>query len=545
MWESMLNMMNESVVSLGKAQRAAMLAMTRSMELSTNTYARMWGAAPKEVFDTDPHADRRFDDKAWQENITSDVMRQTYLITARWMEDVAEAMDVLDPHMHHQVKFFTKQIADAISPSNNPLLNPTVVQETVRTGGANLVNGMQHLMTDISNGRVAQVPENSFEVGKDLAITPGKVVYRSPLIEVMQYTPTTEKVHPIPVLMVPPWINKYYVMDMAPENSMYKYLVDKGMTVFTISWKNPDKSILDLEWDDYVDQGVLDALRVVQEITGAKKVNAVGYCLGGLVLQVTLAYLAALGKDDVINTATFFTVHQDFTDVGDVAVFIDEGQVQFLEWLMDSSGGYLDGKNMAFTFNMLRANDLFWRFVINNYMMGKEPHPFGLLYWNADGTRIPGKVHKYLIREFFLKDKLKDPDGLQVRGVGIDLGKITTPSYAVTAIKDHIVPWKGAYSIRRLMGGPVRFVLSEGGHIAGVISSPSKKRQRAHWINDEADTADPEEWLQGAEKTVKSWWTDWVPWMKRKSGRKTLPPSMGNETYPPIMDAPGTYVLEK
>ena len=331
-------------------------------------------------------------------------------------------------------------------------------------------------------------------------------------------------------------------MDMRPENSMYKYLVDAGFTLFTISWKNPDKSVLDLEWDDYVDLGPLDALRVIKEITGAEQVNMLGYCLGGIIQQVTLAYMAATG-DETINSATYFATHQDFSNAGDVTVFISEPEVQFLDWLMSASGGYLDGRNMAATFNMLRANDLLWNYVVHNYLLGKQPPAFDLLYWNSDGTRIPGRVHSFLVREFFLKNKLKEPNGIKVKGVGVDLGRITTPTYTVAATGDHIVPWEGTFLMRELLSGPVRFILTTGGHIAGIINPPAKKR-REYWTND-TETTDPEDWLQGATKHQGSWWVDWVPWLEEHSGKKATPPSMGNDEFPVIMDAPGTYVLEK
>ena len=549
MFSSFFDLMNQSVSTMTKTQQATLEAWTRSLELTKNMYAGFWGSPVKET----PlgQDDSRFSDEAWRKNRTASFMKQSYLITSKWMEDTANALEILDPKTQTQVKFWTKQMADALSPANYPLTNPEVVRETVQTGGANLVQGMQNFMHDLAAGRITQVPDDAFVVGKDLACTPGKVVYRSPLMEILQYTPTTEKVHAVPMLMIAPWVNKYYVMDMAPDNSLYKYLVDNGFTVFTISWKNPDESILDLEWDDYVQQGPLEALKVIQEITGAKKINLVGYCLGGIVSQVALAYLAAKGEDSLVNTATFFATHQDYSCVGDITVFIDENWVKFLDWLMAASGGYLDSKNMGATFNMLRANDLLWRYVVSNYLLGQQPPAFALLYWNNDGTRVPGKVHSFLLREFFLHNKLQRPGALEVLGVGIDLSKVKTPTYAVTAAADHIVPWQGAYKIRELMGGPVRFILTEGGHIAGVVNPPPgstlphPKKKRAHWVNDETSTTDPEEWLKGATKVVESWWTDWVPWLKKQSGRKINPPAMGSKTYPPLMDAPGQYVLEK
>jgi polyhydroxyalkanoate synthase len=542
MWEPMFDWMSKSVSTGVKLQGAAMQAWAQSFALSQNMIAGMWGGKPAEI--SLGQNDPRFRDPAWRENMGASFLRQSYLIASNWMEDAAEAMDVLDPKARLTVQFWTRQAADAISPANNPFTNPVVLQETVRTGGANLFKGMQNLTRDLEAGRITQVPEDAFEVGVDLACTPGKVVYRSPLMEIIQYAPATEKVRAVPMLMVPPWINKYYVMDMAPDNSLYKYLVDAGFTVFTISWKNPDESILGLDFDDYVRQGPLAALEVVREITGSEVVNLVGYCLGGIVSQVALGYLAAKGEADQVNTATFFTTHQDYSCVGDIGVFIDENWVKFLEWMMESSGGYLDGRNMATTFNMLRANDLLWRYVVSNYLLGEDPPAFALLYWNNDGTRVPGKVHSTLLRELFLHNKLQEPGALEVMGTGIDLGKVETPTYSVAAKSDHIVPWQGAYKIRELMGGPVRFVLTEGGHIAGVVNPPTPEKKRGYFLNDEA-AADPEAWLGGAEKVLDSWWTDWVPWLDGQSGKRIDPPQMGSEANPAIMDAPGQYVMEK
>jgi polyhydroxyalkanoate synthase len=548
-WEKTLEMADAWATGASKAQEATMTAATRHLTLMANTYARMWGRPAEDAVP----ADRRFRDDVWDENLAFDALKQIYLITAQWMVDMADGLENLNPDLHKRVRFWTQQYVDAASPSNFPATNPEVLQEMVRTGGGNLAQGMQNLLADLQKGRVSMVPDGAFELGKDLAVTPGKVVYRNPLIELIQYEPSTEQVREIPLLSIPPWINKYYVMDMRPQNSMYKYLVDAGFTLFTISWKNPDESVLDLEWADYMEMGIVEALRVIKAITGAEKVNTSGYCLGGIVEQVTLAYLAALGTKVAdpeglpeVNAASFFTTHQDFTDIGDIEVFLSEPEVQFLEWLMDASGGYLDGRNMAATFNMLRANDLLWHYVVHNYMLGKEPPAFDLLYWNSDGTRVPAKVHSFLLRELFLADKLKEPDAIQIRGVGIDTRRITIPAYVVAGERDHIVPWRGASKIRQLMGGPVRFVLAESGHIAGIINHPAKKK-RGYWLNEseDAQTLDPDAWLAGADKYQGSWWVDWIPWLEGYAGKLVEPPPMGSDDYPPIMDAPGTYVLER
>ncbi len=331
-------------------------------------------------------------------------------------------------------------------------------------------------------------------------MTPGKIVYRNKLIELLQYTPTTPQVRAVPMLMIPPWVNKYYVMDLSPHNSLFRHLVDAGFTVFAISWKNPDSSYRDMAWDDYVTLGPLAALQVIKSITAAARVNTVGYCLGGIIQQVTLAYLAATG-DASVNTATYFATHQDYDEVGDIAVFISDPEVRFLEFLMSASGGYLDGRNMAATFSAMRANDLLWHYWINNYLLGKEPPAFDLLYWNSDGTRAPETVHSYLLRNFFLEKKISQPGALVVKGAGIDTRRITAPTYAVAAIEDHIVPWRGMFKIHEMQTGPIKFVLGESGHIAGIINPPGPKK-RGYWTND-AQTRDPAAWLRTRDQAPR------------------------------------------
>jgi polyhydroxyalkanoate synthase len=547
-WDRTLELANGWMRGVSQAQEATLTAATRHLQLVANTQARMWGADASDVMP----ADRRFGDRSWSENLAFDVLKQLYLITGQWLVDMTEGVEAMDPDLHKRAKFWTQQVVDAASPSNFAATNPEVWQEIVRTGGGNLLQGFQNLVSDLQNGRISMVPDGAFQVGKDLAVTPGKVVHRNALIELIQYTPTTKKVREIPILVVPPWINKYYVMDLRPQNSMFQYLVDAGFTLFTISWKNPDESVLNLEWADYMEMGVIEAMRVVQAITGSEKVNTVGYCLGGIIEQVTLAYLAAQGDSTeaqgvpAVNSATFFATHQDFGDVGDLGVFLSAPQVRLLELLMAASGGYLDGRNMAATFNTLRANDLLWHYVVHNYLLGQTPPAFDLLYWNSDGTRVPAKVHSFLLREMFLENKLQEPDAIKIQGVGIDAGRVTIPAYAVAGESDHIVPWRGASKIRQIMGGPVRFVLAESGHIAGIINHPAQKK-RGYWVNNTrtAKGLDPDEWLAGATKHEGSWWLDWVPWLKKQSGKLAAPPPMGGEAYPPLGDAPGTYVLER
>lgn len=534
----MFNLIEETMAMAKQIQDAGFQAMANNMELAATTAAKMWGLPAEEVVP----ADRRFKNDAWRDNLAADTLKQSYLIYSQWLLDLVDTLEDVDPDLYKRNKFWVQQYLDSMSPTNYAATNPVVWQEIARTGGANLVKGMENFVNDMQEGRISQVRKGAFEVGVDLAITPGKVIYRNKLIELIQYTPTTDKVSEIPILIVPPWINKYYVMDMQPHNSLYKYLVDAGFTVFTISWKNPDQSTVDLEWDDYMDLGPLEAINIVKEVTGVDKLNLVGYCLGGIISQVTLAYLMAVG-DESVNSVTYLTTHQDFKQAGDIVVFISKPDVMFLEWLMEASGGYLDGRNMAATFNMLRANDLLWSYVVSNYLLGKEPPAFDLLYWNSDGTRVPGRVHSFLLREFFLENKLMQRNGVRVKDTPIDVSRIATPTYVVTAMRDHIVPWQGAFLVRELQSGPVRFVLSGGGHIAGIINPPADKK-RAYWINEDK-TSDPDQWLESATKYDGSWWVDWVPWLKDLSGKEVKSPPMGSDTYSVIMDAPGTYVLEQ
>jgi polyhydroxyalkanoate synthase len=385
------------------------------------------------------------------------------------------------------------------------------------------------------------VDTDAFEVGRDLAITPGKVVYRNELMELIQYTPTTPEVHQMPLLMVPHWINKFYIMDMRPDNSMVKYLVDSGITLFMISWKNPDASMRDLGFEDYMRLGPLAALDVVKDITGESKVNMGGYCIGGTLLSITLAYLRAIG-DDSVNAATFIVSLQDFEEVGDLAVFIDEGQLLLLDQQM-AQQGYLEGTQMSWAFNLLRSNDLIWNYVVNNYMLGKQPPAFDLLYWNADTTRMPHKMHSYYLKNMYLENNLVKPGALEMLGVPIDLGMIDQDVFAVATVADHIVPWQSAFKIKRHVSGDVRFVLGSSGHVAGGINPPGGKRVRPCWINP-SPTIDPDEWFAGAENVEDSWWVEWSRWLDERSGERVAPREPGSGEYPPLDDAPGTYVLE-
>jgi polyhydroxyalkanoate synthase len=510
-------------------------------QLMAATALKFWGHEQNvEPVITPGKGDKRFNVPDWQLNPMFDALKQSYLLAATTLLKTASDVEGLDEKQQRKLVFYLRQFLDAISPTNYAFTNPQVIHETVLTGGRNLVTGIEHLLRDVKAGQIKMTDTEAFAPGRNLALTPGQVVYRNKLIELIQYAPTTEKVYATPLLFIPPWINKYYILDMQPQNSQIKFLLDSGFTLFVISWKNPDASMEDTTFEDYLDLGPLSALGVIKDITGSAKVNAVGYCIGGTLLSMVMSYLAAK-KDRTINSATFFVALQDFAEVGDTGVFIDEPQVEYIETQM-MERGYLDSRSMSTMFNMLRANDLIWSNVVNNYLLGKEPPAFDLLYWNADGTRMARAAHSFYLRNTYLENNLIKPGKIVLKGVPIDLGKIHQDVYAVGTEQDHIVPWKSAWRITQLTGGKVRFILGGSGHIAGIINPPSKGRD--YWTNDKlVKTAD--EWLAGATQHKGSWWTDWREWLQQRSGEQVAPPSMGSAAHPPITAAPGTYVLEK
>jgi len=484
--------------------------------------------------------DKRFSDPGWQQNPLFDALKQSYLLAATTLLKSAAETQGLDEHQQRKLVFYLRQFLDAISPSNVVFTNPQVIHETVQSGGQNLAKGMEHLLRDIKAGQMKMTDTEAFAPGRNLALTPGQVVYRNKLIELIQYAPTTEKVYAIPLLFIPPWINKYYILDMQPKNSLIKFLVDNGFSVFVISWKNPDASMEGMSFEDYLDLGPLAAFDVIKEITSSPRVNPVGYCIGGTLLSMTLPYLAAK-KDETVNCATFFVSLQDFSEVGDTSVFIDEPQVTYIEGQM-MERGYLESRSMATMFNMMRANDLIWSNVVNNYLLGKEPPAFDLLYWNDDGTRMASKAHSFYLRNTYLENNLIKPNKIVLKGVPIDLGKIQQDIYAVGTQQDHIVPWQSAWRITRLVRGKARFALGGSGHIAGIINPPSKGR--GYWMNDKP-VKSADQWFESAEHHDGSWWTDWLEWLKPRSGEQVTPPALGSAAHPPITPAPGTYVLEK
>ena len=513
---------------------------TKSSRLWTNATLKFWGVPAAEPVAQPEAGDRRFSAPDWQRNVAFDAIKQGYLLSATTMLKAAADIQGLDRASQRKLQFYVRQFLDAISPTNSLFTNPQVIHETIESGGQNLVSGMEHLLRDVQAGTIKMTDTEAFQPGRNLALTPGQVVQRNKLIELIQYAPSTETVHSVPLLFIPPWINKYYILDMQPQNSLIKFMVDQGFSVFVISWKNPDASMEDTTFEDYLELGPLAAFDAIKDITGSKKVTPVGYCIGGTLLSMALPYLAAKG-DKSVDAATFLVALQDFSEVGDTAVFIDEPQVSYVEQQM-LERGYLDSRHMATMFNMLRANDLIWSNVVNNYLLGKEPPAFDLLYWNNDGTRMARAAHSFYLRHTYLNNDLIKPNEVSLKGVPIDLGQIRQDIYAVGTEQDHIVPWRSAWRITQLAHGKSRFVVGGSGHIAGVINPPAKGR--GYWMNpSRASSAD--DWLAGATHQSGSWWTDWVEWLRLRSGERVAPPSVGNRAHPPLAPAPGSYVLEK
>jgi len=487
--------------------------------------------------------DNRFRHEDWENHFLFDYLKQSYLIAARHIHQAVSKVEHLPPDARKKVDFFTRQYINALSPSNFALTNPEVVRETLSSGGENLLRGLNNLLADIERGdgqlQISMTDAKAFKMGKNIATTPGKVVYQNDLMQLIQYQPSTKKVYKRPLLIIPPWINKYYILDLRESNSFIKWAVDQGHTVFVISWVNPGREYAGKTFEDYLHQGPNDALDAIEKATGEKQVNIIGYCLGGTLLGAALGVMAAK-KDKRAASATFFVSLLDFSIPGELGVFIDEKQVENLERRMKQRG-YLEGSEMAGTFNMLRSNDLIWSFVVNNYLMGKDPFPFDLLYWNSDSTRMPASMHSFYLRNMYLANKLKDPGGISLDGVPIDIRKIKVPAYFISTAEDHIAPWKSVYKGARVLSGPVRFVLGGSGHIAGIVNPPAANKY-CYWTN-EASPEDADEWLGTAARHEGSWWMDWQNWMDRNNGGvKVAARVPGDGKLQVIEDAPGTYV---
>ncbi len=511
------------------------------MSLWQSTARRMMGMDTTPVIQADP-ADRRFKDDAWRDSEVFDFIKQSYLLSARFVQDVVSHVDGLDERTAQKVDFYARQFIDAMSPSNFLLTNPEVLRRTAETGGENLLRGLNNLLADLESGRgklrIKMTDMDAFRIGENIAVSPGKVVFQNDLIQLIQYAPTTEKVLRRPLLVIPPWINKFYILDLRPKNSLVRWAVSQGHTVFMVSWVNPDARLAEKDFEDYMREGILEALEAIERATGESAINAIGYCLGGTLLGATLAWMAA-HSDDRIKSATFFVSLLDFRESGELNVFIDEEQLKMLEERM-SRRGYLEGSEMATTFNMLRANDLIWSFVVNNYLLGKDPFPFDLLYWNADSTRMPARMHSFYLRNMYQENRLVQPGGIVLEGTPIDLSKVRIPAYFISTREDHIAPWRATYRGAHLLSGRNRFVLAASGHIAGVVNPPEGSKYN-HWINEDLPQA-PEDWLAGASEMAGSWWPDWHRWVSNHDKRMVPAREPGSGKLKPIEDAPGSYV---
>ena len=511
------------------------------MKLWQHAADRMLGKKTEPVA-TPEKGDRRFKSKEWEENEVFDIIRQSYLITSRWLMKTMSNIENLSEEDALKVRFHTQQLADALSPSNFLMTNPEVIRETVESGGQNLIRGMRNLQRDLAAGdgklKITMADQNAYEIGKNIATTPGKVIYQNDVMQLLQYEPTTSMVFRRPLLIIPPWINKYYILDLQPENSFVRWAVDKGYTVFLVSWANPDEKSGEKTMEDYLREGILQPLDAIERATGEREVTAIGYCIGGTLLSAVLALMATKG-DDRIKATTFFATQVDFSEGGDLRVFIDEQQLDALDEKMKEKG-YLEGDQMYSAFNLLRANDLIWTFYVDNYLLGKAPMQFDLLYWNSDTTRMPRKLHMFYLREMYLKNNLAKPNGITLGGVPIDLGKVTVPIYLQSSKEDHIAPYNSVFKAKSLFSGPVRFMLAGSGHIAGVINPPNAHKYN-YWMN-EAQPTDLDDWIAGAEYHPGSWWGDWHSWLQQYSGELVEARVPGSGALPVIEDAPGSYV---
>ncbi|MDG2241983.1 MAG: class I poly(R)-hydroxyalkanoic acid synthase [Rhodospirillaceae bacterium] len=512
------------------------------MALWRNTTLKMLGEESGDPVIEPEKGDRRFKDNHWQENEAFDFIKQSYLLAARWMNSTVNDVEGLDAQTARKVDFYTRQFADAIAPTNFAVTNPEVLRATSETGGENLISGLENMLEDLEKGkgklRISLTDEDAFDLGVNLAATPGKVVFQNDLIQLIHYEPTTDQQHSIPLLIIPPWINRYYILDLREKNSLVKWLTDQGYSTFIVSWVNPDGTLAHKSFEDYMLEGAIGAIEAVKKACRVKQVHVTGYCIGGTLLSATLAYLKAKG-DDSVKTATFFNALTDFRDVGDIRAFIDEEQVEGLEKRMDESGGFLDGADMANTFNMLRSNDLIWSFVVNNYLLGKDPFPIDLLYWNSDSTRIPKEMHSFYLRNMYLENNLVKPGGISLAGEPIDLTTVDLPTYMISCKEDYIAPWASTYEATKLFKSKVRFVLSASGHIAGVVNPPAAEKY-CFWTNTKSPES-AEDWLATGKENPGSWWTDWHKWLKPKSGKKMAARAPGKGGLKVIENAPGSY----
>ena len=533
----------QSLAASGASPAGAALAQAQTryweqqMALWVGMLAGASGNGPEPVVATE-RGDRRFHGEDWRDNPWYSLLKQTYLLNARLLGDMVESAE-LDEKEKHKLRFFARQFIDSMSPANFAATNPEAMKLALESKGESIRAGVSNLLEDLRRGRIAITDETAFEVGRNVAVSKGSVVFENDLFQLIQYAPLTEEVATRPLLIVPPCINKFYILDLQPENSFVRFACEQGMTVFLVSWRNPDASMGGTTWDDYLEQGAMKAIEAVLAISGADKVNAVGWCVGGTILASALAVLRTRG-DKSVSSMTLLTTMLDFGDPGDLGVFIDEQGVSQREQTI-GRGGIYAGKELGFVFQTLRANDLIWPYVVSNYLKGKSPEAFDLLYWNADGTNLPGPMYAWYLRNMYLENNLSVPNRLTMCGTSVDLGRIDMPSYVLATQEDHIVPWRSAYRTTQLVGGRTQFVLGASGHIAGVIN-PASKNKRSYWVDGTLGD-DAEQWLASAQSVPGSWWTHWMRWLKPHAG-KPLPARkrLGNAAHKPVEPAPGRYV---
>jgi polyhydroxyalkanoate synthase subunit PhaC len=513
----------------------------RHTELWTRLFSQKPGEKIQPVVEG-VRSDRRFKDEAWEKSPFYDYLRQAYLINADYLNQMAKSLPLADGQAKARIEFLTRQYVDALAPSNFAATNPEFIEKALETKGESITQGVKNLIEDLEKGRISMTDESVFEVGRNIAISEGAVIYENRLMQLIQYTPLTKKVAETPLLIVPPCINKFYIMDLAPENSLVRFAVEQGLTVFLISWKNPKEPEACTTWDDYLELGPLQALEIVRGVTGIEKPHALGFCVGGTLLSSALAVARARGEDPV-KSLTLMTTLLDFSDAGELGCMVDEASLAAREAAI-GKGGLLPGQELATVFSFLRANDLVWQYVVGNYLKGDKPKAFDLLYWNSDSTNLPGPFLTWYLRNMYLENNLRVPGRLKMLGQKVDLSRIQCPSYLMAAREDHIVPWKGAYLSRTLLGGPIRFVLGASGHIAGAIN-PASKNRRSYWTSD-AQVADADAWFDASTEHPGSWWKDWSVWLlAQESTEIPARTKLGHARYKPIEPAPGRYVKER
>ena len=516
--------------------------MERQMRLWSGMLARDTGAAaPADAVSASP-GDKRFSDPEWRSNPYYDYLRQSYLLAAGYLNEVVDAVEA-GPAEKERLRFAVGQWIDASCPANFPATNPEALRLAIETRGESLTRGLANLIADAGKGHISQTDEGAFEVGRNLATAPGAVIYENALFQLVQYAPATTQVAKRPLVMVPPCINKFYILDLQPENSLVRYAVGEGHTVFMLSWRNVKSDLGHLTWDDYVETGVIEALRVAREVAASDKVNALGFCVGGTLLGAALAVLKGRGED-LVSSATYLTTMLDFSDTGQIGCMVDEQGTRLRESAI-GDGGILPGSDLAFVFSALRANDLIWPYVVKNYLKGESPPAFDLLYWNSDSTNLPGPMYCWYVRNTYLENRLREPGAVTNCGVPVDLSAIDLPSFVYASREDHIVPWKSAYASVGLLGGDVTFMLGASGHIAGVIN-PAGKNRRSHWVSEKRAEVDANQWYAGAVETPGSWWPAWSKWLAaHRGGERKAGKAPGNRRHKPIEPAPGRYVKEK